>query len=102
MSQTLTQNQGQELQNLQQNQYLIFHNHSPPKIFFSASQDLKTLQRSASLSELSSQQSSQPPLGAPLALVTGLLQVLEQQEGSLSLQHSFYFRHTQPRCWFEI
>ncbi|XP_035473022.1 trafficking kinesin-binding protein 1 isoform X6 [Scophthalmus maximus] len=38
----------------------------------------------------------------PLALVTGLLEVFEQQGGSLNLQHSFYFRHTQPRCWFEI
>lgn len=95
MSQTQSQNQ-------QQNHYLILHHRSQSKIFLSASQDSKILQRSSSLSELSSGPSSQPPLRAPLALVTGLLEVVEQQEGSLNLQHSFYFRHTQPRCWFEI
>lgn len=100
--QTKTQNQSQALQNQQQDQYLILHNHSQSKIFLSASQDPKTLQRSSSLLELSSLPSSQPHLRAPPALVTGLLGVLEQQEGSLNLQHSFYFRHTQPRCWFEI
>lgn len=102
MSQTQSQNQSQTLQNQRQNQYLIFHNHSRSKIFLSASRGPKTLQRSSSLLELSSLPSSQPHLRAPLALVTGLLEVLEQQEGSLNLQHSFYFRHTQPRCWFEV
>ncbi|XP_056457435.1 trafficking kinesin-binding protein 1 isoform X7 [Gadus chalcogrammus] len=47
--------------------------------------------------------SPQPRLRAPLLpLVTGLLEMLEQHEEGLALQHSFYFRHTQPRCWFEI
>lgn len=84
--------------NQQRNQYLFFHKHSPSRIWLSASQGSKTLQRSSSLLELS----SQSHLRAPLTLVTGLLEVLEQQEGSLNLQHSFYFRHTQPRCWFEL
>lgn len=99
---TQSQNQSQALQNQHQNQYLMFHKNSPSRIYLSASEGPKTLQRSSSLLELSSQQSSQPHLRAPLALVTGLLEVLEQQEGSLNLQHSFYFRHTQPRCWFEV
>ena len=93
-----SQNQRHSLLNQQQNQYLIFHNHSPSRICLSASQGPRTLRRSSSLMELS----SQAHLRAPLALVTGLLEVLEQQEGSLNLQHSFYFRHTQPRCWFEL
>lgn len=101
-SQKQSQNQSQALQNELQNQCLFFHNHSPSRIYLSASQGLKTLQRSSSLLELSCQQNSLPLLGAPLALVTGLLEVLEQQGGSLNLQHSFYFRHTQPRCWFEV
>lgn len=94
--QTQSQNQRQTILNQQQNQYLIFHNRSQSKIFVSASHDPKTLQRSSSLP------SSRPHIGAPLALVTGLLEALEQQEGSVNLKHSFYFRHTQPRCWFEI
>lgn len=102
IGQTQSQNQYQTNLNQQQNQYLICHNRSQSKIFLSASHDLETLQSSSSLMELSSQQSSQPHLGAPLDLVTGLLEVLEQQEDSLNLQHSFYFRHTQPRCWFKI
>lgn len=102
MSQTESQNQRQALQNQQQHQYLIFHNHSPSKICLSASQGPKNLQRSSSLLELSSRPSSQCHLRAPLALVTGLLEVLEEQEGSLNLQHSFYFRHTRARCWFEV
>ncbi|XP_032374073.1 trafficking kinesin-binding protein 1 isoform X6 [Etheostoma spectabile] len=89
-------------QSQQQNHYLILHHHSQSKMFLSVSQDPKILQRSSSVLELSSGPSSQPPPRAPLALVTGLLEVVEQQEGSLNLQHSFYFRHTQPRCWFEI
>ncbi|XP_069549217.1 trafficking kinesin-binding protein 1 isoform X6 [Brachyistius frenatus] len=96
------QTQSQALHNQQQNQYLIVHNHSQSKIILSASLDRHKLQRSSSLLELSSLSRSQPPLRAPLALATGLLEVLEQQEGSLHLQHSFYFRNTQPRCWFEI
>ncbi|XP_028984138.1 trafficking kinesin-binding protein 1 isoform X6 [Betta splendens] len=83
--------------NQQQSQYLILHRKS--KIFLSSSQNL---QRSSSLLELSSPASKRPPLTDPLALVTGLLEVFDQQGGSLNLQHSFYFRHTQPRCWFEI
>lgn len=85
-----------------QDQYLMFHNDSPSRIYLSATQRPKTLQRSSSLMELSSQQSTQLHLTAPLALVRGLLEALEQQGGSLNLQHSFYFRHTQPRCWFEV
>lgn len=98
----MSANQSQTVENKQKNQYLIFQNHRPPKICLSASQGPKILQRSSSLLELSSWQSSRLHLGAPLALVTGLMEVLEQQEGSLNLQHSFYFRYTQPRCWFEV
>lgn len=93
-------NRNQAIQHQQQNEYLILHSKS--KIFLSSSQDPKNLQRSSSLLELSSLPSKKPHLRAPLALVTGLLEVFEQQGGSLNLQHSFYFRHTQPRCWFEI
>lgn len=97
-SQEQSQSQSQALQNQLQNQCLVFHSHSPSRIYLSP----KTLQRSSSLLELSCQQKSLPLLRAPLVLVTGLLEVLEQQGGSLNLQHSFYFRHTQPRCWFEV
>ncbi|KAG7268076.1 hypothetical protein CRUP_011974 [Coryphaenoides rupestris] len=46
---------------------------------------------------------ARPQLRAPLLpLVTRLQDMLEQHGGGLALQHSFYFRHTQPRCWFEI
>lgn len=96
------QTQSQVPQNQQQTQYLIFHNRSESKIFLSASLDRNKLRRSSSLLELSGLSRSQPPRKAPLALATGLLEVVEQQEGSLNLQHTFYFRHTQPRCWFEI
>lgn len=97
-----TQSQSKALHNQQQNQYRILHHHSQSKLFLSASQDPETLQRSFSLLELSGQQSSQPHIRAPLALVPCLLGVVEQQEGSLNPQHSFYFRHTRPRCWFEV
>lgn len=92
-----SQNKSQKLQN--QHQCVIFHKH---RIYLSASQGLKTLKSSSSLLELSSQQSPQPHLRAPLALIADLLEVLEQQGSTLNLQHSFYFRHTQPRCWFEV
>lgn len=81
-----------------ENQYLIFHKCNQSKIFLSASPDPNKLRRSSSLMELSSFSSSQPPL----AVATGLLERLVQQDGSLNLQHSFYFRHTQLRCSFEI
>uniref|UniRef100_A0A8P4KLZ5 Trafficking kinesin protein 1 n=1 Tax=Dicentrarchus labrax TaxID=13489 RepID=A0A8P4KLZ5_DICLA len=97
-----SQTQKQALHNQQQNQCLIFQKHSPSTIRLSASQGPKTLQRSSSLLELSSLRRSQLHLRAPLALVTGMLEVLEQQEGSLNLQHSFYFRNTRARCWFEV
>lgn len=100
--QTQVQNQSQNIQNQQDNQFVIFHDHSQHKIFISASHNPKTMQRSSSVMELSSLPSSQSHLSVPLASVTRLLEVLEQQEGSLNLQHSFYFRHTQPRCWFEL
>lgn len=102
VSESQTHNQGQAPQNLQQNQYQIFHNRSQSKIFLSASRDPKALWRSSSLQELSSLPRSQLDLRDPVTLVTGLLKVLEQQEGTLNLQHTFYFRYTQPRCWFEI
>ncbi|XP_042084921.1 trafficking kinesin-binding protein 1 isoform X6 [Haplochromis burtoni] len=88
--------QSQATQN--ENQYLIFHKCNQSKIFLSASPDPNKLRRSSSLMELSSFSSSQPPL----AVATGLLERLVQQDGSLNLQHSFYFRHTQLRCSFEI
>nr|XP_014266338.1 trafficking kinesin-binding protein 1 isoform X6 [Maylandia zebra] len=81
-----------------ENQYLIFHKCNQSKIFLSASPDPNKLRRSSSLMELSSFSSSQPPL----AVATGLLERLVQQDGSLNLQHSFYFRHTQLHCSFEI
>lgn len=95
------QNQNQAIQNQQQTEYLILHSKS--KTFLSSSQDAKkVLRRSSSLLELSSLPSKKPHLRAPLASVTGLLEVFKHQGGTLNLQHSFYFRHTQPRCWFEI
>lgn len=91
--------QGCESQATQnENQYLIFHKCNQSKIFLSASPDPNKLRRSSSLMELSSLSSSQPHL----AVATGLLERLVQQDGSLNLQHSFYFRHTQLRCCFEI
>lgn len=102
VSQTQSQNQSQVHQNQHKNQFLMFHNHSQSKIFLSAPQGPQTLHRSSSLLELGSLPSAQPHLRTPVALVAGLLEVLEQQEGSLNLQHSFYFRNTQPRCWFEV
>lgn len=97
-----TQTNQTQSQNQHQGQYLMFHNDSPSRIYLRATQSPKTLQRSPSLLELSSQQSIPLHLRAPPALVRGLLEALEQQGGSLNLQHSFYFRHTQPRCWFEV
>lgn len=42
-----------------------------------------------------------PPL--PLLVRDALWALLNHEAAGLStLQHSFYFRHTQPRCWFEI
>lgn len=96
------QNQNQVFQNQQQNQSQTFLNRRQSKIFLTSLRDPHTLNGSSRLLVLSSLPSSQPHIGAPLALVTGLLEVLEQQDSSLNLQHSFYFRHTQPRCWFEI
>lgn len=80
------------------NQYLIFHKCNQSRIFVSASPDPCNLPPSSSLMELSSLSSSQPSL----AVAAGLLERLVQQDGSLNLQHSFYFRHTQLRCFFEI
>ena len=97
-----THNQSRAIQKQQQKQYVIFHKGCQSKIFLSATQDRTTLRKSSSLLELSSMSSSKSPPRAPVALVTGLLEALEQQGGSLNLQHSFYFRHTQPRCWFEL
>lgn len=85
-----------------QSQYLILHNFSSSRIFLSASHVPRTLQGSSTLLESSGLLSSQTHLRGPLTLITGLLEVLGQQGGSLNLQHSFYFRHTQPRCWFEL
>lgn len=92
-----SESQSQTIQN--QSQYLILHNYSSSRIFMSASQSPRTLQGSSSLLESSSLLSSQMHNRGPLAFITG---VLEHQGGSLNLQHSFYFRHTQPRCWFEL
>lgn len=83
------------------NQYLIFHNQSEPQILLGASTNFR-LRRSSSVLELRSLASLQPPLRAPVALGGSLLRALKQEEGSLNFQHSFYFRHTQPRCWFEV
>lgn len=83
------------------NRYLIFHNQSESQILPSASPNVK-LRRSSSLLEIRSLSGLQPPLRAPLALGSGLLTALRQEGGTLNLQHSFYFRHTQPRCWFEV
>lgn len=92
------QNRDPAIQNQQRTEYLILHSKS--KIFLSTSQDpKKVLCRSSSLLELSSLPNEKTYLRASL---TGLLQVFEHQGGPLNLQHSFYFRHTQPRCWFEI
>lgn len=83
-------------------QYVVFDNHSPSRIYLRALRGPQTLRRSSSLLELSGQPSLPLHLGAPLALVAGLLEAMEIQGGALNLQHSFYFRHTQPRCWFEL
>lgn len=77
-------------------QYVVFDHHSPSRIY------LRVRRRSSSGLELSRQSSLQLYLGAPLALVAGLLEAIEMHAGALNLQHSFYFRHTQPRCWFEV
>lgn len=96
----INQTQTQTLQH--QTQYFVFHSYSSSKLFQSASLDTEKLQRSSRSMELLRSPSSQPPAGAPQALAEGLLEVLEQREDALNLQHSFYFRHTQPRCWLEI
>lgn len=96
-----SQNRKPAIQNQRPTEYLILHNKS--KTFLRTSQDPeKVLRRSSSLLEVSSLPSKKPYLRAPPALVTCLLEVFEQQQSTLNLQHSFYFRHTQPRCWFEI
>lgn len=82
----------------QHNQYVIFHNNSRSKILMRA----MSLHGSCSSLEQGSLKNSQPLVRTPLTLLTGLLEVLGQHGGSLNPQHSFYFRHTQPRCWFEI
>ncbi|MEQ2176093.1 Trafficking kinesin-binding protein 1, partial [Goodea atripinnis] len=84
------------------NQFLVFHNQSEPQIFLSASPNVNKRGRSFSQLELRRLSSLQLPLRGPLALGRGLLRVLKQEEVSLNLQHSFYFRYTQPRCWFEV
>lgn len=42
--------------------------------------------------------------GRPLALhlLDTLWALIHQHSDDFSTQHSFYFRHAQPRCWFEI
>lgn len=42
--------------------------------------------------------------GRPVALqlLDTLWALIHQHSDDLSTQHSFYFRHAQPRCWFEI
>lgn len=97
-----SENKSQTNQNQHDSQYLILHNYSSSRIFMGASHVPRNLQGSSGLLESSSLLSSQTHLRGPLALITGLLEVVEQQGGSLNLQHSFYFRHTQPRCWFEL
>lgn len=37
-----------------------------------------------------------------LLLFDALWALMHHSAEDLSTQHSFYFRHTQPRCWFEI
>lgn len=96
----ICQTQSHDLQ--RKNQYLIFHNYSQSKLLLSTLLDQDKLRQSSNLLEFRSLSSSQPLLRAPLALAAGLLEVLEQQDGGLNLLHSFYFRHAQPRCWFEI
>lgn len=83
-------------------QYVVFDNHSSSRIYLRASRGPHALRRSSRLLEPSGQSGLQLHLGAPLALVAGLLEAMEIQGGALNLQHSFYFRHTQPRCWFEV
>lgn len=97
-----SENQSQTIQNQHQSRYLILHDYSSSRIFPSASQSPRTPQGSSSVLESSSLLSSQVHLRGPLALIPGLLEVLEEQGGSLNMQHSFYFRHTRPRCWFEL
>lgn len=97
-----SENRSQTVQNQQESQYLIVHSYSSPRTFMSASHVPRTLQSSSAWLEWSSLLSSQTHLRGPLALITGLLEVVDQQGGSFNLQHSFYFRHTQPRCWFEL
>lgn len=80
-------------------QYVVFDNHSPSRIYLRASEGRR---KSSSLLELSGRSSLQLQQGASLALAAGLLEAMEMQGGALNLQHSFYFRHTQPRCWFEV
>lgn len=93
----------QTIQKQHESQYLILHTYSSSRIFMSASHVPRTLQGSSGVLDSSSLLScSKTRLRGPLALITGLLKVVEQQGGSLNLQHSFYFRHTQPRCWFEL
>lgn len=91
-----SETQSQTIQNQHHSRYLVLHNYSSSRMFVSATQSPRTLL------DLGSLAGSQVHLRGPLALITGLLEVLEQQGGSLNLQHSFYFRHTQPRCWFEL
>uniref|UniRef100_A0A8C6SAW6 Trafficking protein, kinesin binding 1a n=1 Tax=Neogobius melanostomus TaxID=47308 RepID=A0A8C6SAW6_9GOBI len=93
--------QNTTFQGYHQKCYLI-HNCSESSISVKASQLPRPLERPSSLFDVSRSLKSQPQLRTPLALVIGLLQVLEPPEGALSPQHSFYFRHTQPRCCFEL
>lgn len=93
-----SENKNPTIQNQHESQYLILHSYNSPRIPHVP----RNLQGSSSLLEWSSLLSSQTHLRGPLALITGLLEVVEQQGASLNLQHSFYFRHTQPRCWFEL
>ncbi|XP_055083889.1 trafficking kinesin-binding protein 1 isoform X6 [Periophthalmus magnuspinnatus] len=101
--QTFTQRdlQNQTFPRCQQHCYLIY-NCGESNISVKTSQFPSPMKKSSSLFDISHSLRSQPQLRIPFALVTGLLQVLEPPEGTLSPQHSFYFRNTQPRCWFEL
>ncbi|XP_072317716.1 trafficking kinesin-binding protein 1 isoform X5 [Eucyclogobius newberryi] len=99
--QSLRDLENQNFPKYQQHCYLI-HNCSDSNISVQASLFPSPIKRASSLLEIGHSLKSQPQLRAPLALVTGLLQMLEPPEGALSPQYSFYFRNAQPRCWFEL
>ncbi|CAG6015925.1 unnamed protein product [Menidia menidia] len=81
--------QTQSPANPHQNQYLLLQRQNQSKVFLSSSLDVDRMRRSSSLLEAQSLSSSPNPLRAPLAVVAGLLQVLEQQEGSSATLHAW-------------